>query len=185
MIWISSDLHFNHDREFIWGARGFTSVEQMNENIIFKHNLCVQPDDDVYILGDLCLGDLEKGRECLSRLNGRLHVIYGNHDTPRRKQMYSELPNFVEAADALTLTYKKYHFYLSHYPTLTSNLEKESLHQMTLCLYGHTHQKTNFFEDRPYMYHVGVDSHNCFPSSFDEIIVEIKEKVNECKFYLD
>ena len=73
------------------------------------------------------------------------------------------------------------HFYMSHYPSLTGNLEKESLKQMTLCLFGHTHQKEHFFEDRPYMYHVGVDAHNCYPCNLTDIIQEMKEKVKECE----
>lgn len=82
------------------------------------------------------------------------------------------------------LDYKKYHFYMSHFPTLTGNLEKESLKQMTLNLYGHTHQNSNFYEDRPYMYHVGVDSHDGYPVSLDKIIEEMNDKVEECKGFL-
>ena len=33
-VWLTSDLHFGHDREFVWGARGFNSVQEMNEKII-------------------------------------------------------------------------------------------------------------------------------------------------------
>lgn len=55
---------------------------------------------------------------------------------------------------------------------------------MTLNLYGHTHQTTNFYEDRPYMYHVGVDSHNGYPVLLDDIIEQMKIKVEECKAFL-
>ena len=48
-IFICSDLHFNHDREFIWGSRGFHSVEEMNEAIIERHNSKVNPEDDGFI----------------------------------------------------------------------------------------------------------------------------------------
>lgn len=184
MIFVTSDWHFNHDREFIWGARGFDSIEEMNNAIIKRHNCIVGPEDDVYVLGDLCLGDLEAGRECISQLNGKLHIIYGNHDTDRRKQMYKELPNVVECADVIRLKYGKYHFYMSHYPTLTGNLEKESLKQMEINLFGHTHQKTLFYEDRPYMCHVGVDSFECEPASIETIIRNAKIKVEECLMYL-
>ena len=68
---------------------------------------------------------------------------------------------------------------------LTGNLEKESLKQMTLNLYGHTHQTSNFYEDRPYCLHVGVDSHNGYPVNLDDIIVMMNEKVQECKNFLD
>jgi calcineurin-like phosphoesterase family protein len=63
---------------------------------------------------------------------------------------------------------------------MTANLEKESLKQCLLNLYGHTHQKSNFYQDIPMVYHVGVDSHDCFPVSLDVIIDEIKAKANEC-----
>ena len=184
-IWLTSDYHFNHNREFIWKARGFDSVEQMNEWIVFHHNKMVQPDDDVYVLGDLMLGDSVKGIECVKRLNGKLHIVRGNHDTDRRWELYTELHNAVEMQNAIYLKYKKHHFYMSHYPTLTGNLEKESLTQMTLNLYGHTHQKDNFYMDMPYMYHVGVDSHDCKPVLLDDIIKEMRQKVEECKQFLD
>ena len=41
--------------------------------------------------------------------------------------------------------YNGYTFYLSHYPTITSNLEKsDNLKKHIINLYGHTHQKNNF-----------------------------------------
>ena len=156
----------------------------MNEHIIAAHNAVVKPDDDVYVLGDLMLGDYQKGIECIRRLNGALHLIRGNHDTDSRWNGYLSLRNVYEMQNAIYLKYKKHHFYMSHYPTLTGNLEKESLTQMTLNLFGHTHQKTNFYEDRPYMLHVGVDSHNCEPLLLDDAICMMYEKVEECKKFL-
>ncbi len=157
----------------------------MNEHIIAAHNTVVKPDDDVYVLGDLMLGDSEKGIECIKRMNGKLHIVWGNHDTDSRKNKYAALPNVVESNHVIVLKYKKHHFYMSHYPTLTGNLEKESLTQMTLNLFGHTHQKTNFHMDMPFMYHVGVDSHKCFPVNLDDVIEQMYDKVKECKEFLD
>jgi calcineurin-like phosphoesterase family protein len=111
--------------------------------------------------------------------------VLGNHDTPSRQVLYKELPNVVEIEWAIMLTYRKYHFFMTHFPCMTGNLEKESLKQMTLNLYGHTHQGSNFYEDRPYMYHVGVDSHNGYPVLLDDIIEEMYAKVKECVAFLD
>lgn len=155
----------------------------MNEAYVDRWNSLVTNDDDGYILGDLMLGSPEN-IEFIRQLNGKLHIVYGNHDTPFRRDLYNKLPNLVEANWAIVLDYKKYHFYMSHFPTLTGNLEKESLKQMTLNLYGHTHQNSNFYEDRPYMYHVGVDSHDGYPVSLDKIIKEMNDKVEECKGFL-
>jgi calcineurin-like phosphoesterase family protein len=185
-IWMTSDLHFNHNREFIWKARGFTSVQEMNEEIIKRHNALVRPDDDVYILGDSSLGGgdeqiLATNKALIEQLNGKLHIIRGNHDTDRRVAMYASCKNVVgPILYADMIHYKGYHFYLSHFPTLTGNLEKESLKQCTCNLFGHTHQTTNFHMDMPYMYHVGVDSHDCKPVLLDDIIKEMEAKVIEC-----
>jgi calcineurin-like phosphoesterase family protein len=64
---------------------------------------------------------------------------------------------------------------------MTANLEKESLKQCTINLFGHTHQTKNFYNDIPFMYHVGMDSHNCTPVLLDDAIEEMKNKVQECK----
>ena len=174
-IYVTSDLHFGHDREFVWKARGYNSIEEMNEDYVHKWNSTVSDEDDVYVLGDLMLGD-KSNIEYIKRLKGIIHIALGNHDTRTREEMYRELPNVVEVMWAIKLDYHKYHFLMTHFPTMTGNLEKESLRQMTLNLYGHTHQTNNFYEDRPYMYHVGVDSHNCFPVSFDKILQDIKRR---------
>lgn len=184
-IFLTSDTHFGHDREFIWKARGFNSIEEMNETIVQKWNKTVSAEDDAYILGDVILGD-PSNIEYVKRLNGKLHIVLGNHDTANREKMYRELPNVIEVAEVgIRLKYKKHHFVLTHYPMMTGNLEKESLKQMSLNLYGHTHQVSNFYNDMPFMYHVGVDSHDCYPVLLDNIIEEMYAKVKECVEFLD
>jgi calcineurin-like phosphoesterase family protein len=183
LLQIGTD-HFNHDKEFIWKARGFTSAQEMNDIIIKHHNDVVSDDDDVYVLGDLCLGDLETGRECISQMHGKLHVVLGNHDTARRIEMYQSLPNVVEMAYALPVKFGKYNFIATHYPMLTGNLEKESLKQMVLNLHGHTHSINKFYNELPYCYHVGVDAHDCKPIQIENILEDMKNKVNDCKQYL-
>ena len=184
-IFAVSDLHFGHDRSFIYSPRGFSSIEEHDETIISNWNNTIDNDDDVYVLGDLMLGNNEAGIKKLEQLNGKLHIIFGNHDTDIRKELYKSLPNVAEICGWSTvIKYRKYHFYLSHFPTNTGNLERESLHQITLNLFGHTHQTTNFYEDRPYVYHVGLDSHNNCPVLLDDIITDMNNKVQECLNYL-
>lgn len=185
-IWITSDWHFNHNREFIWKPRGFQSVEEMNEAIVERHNSVVAPDDEVYVLGDLCLGGGEwsitqANRALIERMNGHLHIVIGNHDTDSRVEMYGLCDNVETINYAEKIRYNGYHFFMTHFPCLTSNLEKESLKQCTISLFGHTHQQTNFHNDIPFMYHVGMDSHNCYPVLLDDAIEDMKNKVRECK----
>lgn len=179
-IYVTSDLHFCHNRGFLYTPRGFNSIEEANETIVKNYNSVVNPDDEIYLLGDLMLNDNEKGMELLKQLKGKIHIVFGNHDTDTRKNLYKTLPNVVEVGDALRFKYCGYHFYCSHYPTLTGNLEKESLKKMEINLFGHTHQKDEFYEDRPYMFHVGLDSNNNYPVNIKTIIEKCENKVKEC-----
>ena len=178
MIYLTSDLHFCHDKPFLYEPRGFTNIEDMNETIVNNWNSVVSDEDDVYLLGDIVLNDNVKGIELLKSLKGKIHIIIGNHDTDVRIKLYEECENVVELKYATIIKYNKHHFYLSHYPTFTGTNEKH-VSETLLNLYGHTHQKTNFFDDNFFMYHVGVDSHNCFPVLLDDIIEEIHLKHKE------
>ena len=56
-IWITSDLHLCHDREFLYEPRGFSSIDEMNAAVVTNWNNSVAVEDDVYVLGDLMLND--------------------------------------------------------------------------------------------------------------------------------
>ena len=94
--------------------------------------------------------------------------------------MRKELDNAEIHGFATTFKYKKKQFMLSHYPTITSNMETNP-YMTVFNLYGHTHQNTNFYENSPFMYHVGVDSHNCYPILIDDIISEIYAEIDKNK----
>ena len=88
-IFVTSDTHFGHDREFLWGPRGFISHVDHDRQVIENWNSVVGPDDIVYHLGDVMLGDTEYGMGCLAQLNGHIKIIRGNHDTDRRWALYA------------------------------------------------------------------------------------------------
>lgn len=88
MIWLTSDLHLFHNKEFVYKSRGFETVEEMNEKIISNINSMCGSDDDLYILGDLMLyGSRENGLflglQLLEQLRTKVHIIQGNHDTTK------------------------------------------------------------------------------------------------------
>ena len=37
-IWITSDTHFGHDKDFIWKERGYCSIQEHDEDLIKKWN---------------------------------------------------------------------------------------------------------------------------------------------------
>ena len=175
MIYVCSDWHFNHDRDFVWQERGFHSVSEMNEEIVKRHNSIVTNEDDVYVLGDLCLGtDTESNKQLIESLNGKIHIILGNHDTPTRIEMYSSCSNVVGVFGfGAMLKYKKYSFLFTHWPSNTSNYDEEKpLRCCLLNVCGHTHTKDKYLEMKKgqLSYHVEMEANNCYPISLDKII---------------
>ena len=79
-----SDLHFGHKniltyekiRKDLFGD----SVEKMNEYLIEKWNKTVDPEDHVYYVGDFSFSNNSLTKELISKLNGHIHLIMGNHD---------------------------------------------------------------------------------------------------------
>lgn len=155
----------------------------MNETIKNNWNNIVTEEDEVYLLGDVMLGDYQKGINIVSQLKGKIHIILGNHCTQNRIALYQTLPNVVEIVYSTLIKIGKQHYYLSHYPSFTANYDDKPYHNHIICLYGHTHQGSKFFtigeEENPFMYNVGVDAHDCAPVSIEEISKDIHEKVNE------
>ena len=141
------------------------------------------------------LNDNDHGMDCLRRLNGNIIIIPGNHDTKNRLALYKTLPNVkvletdiegLEVAAAATLKYRKYNFYLSHHPTMSSNLDADPhLRANLINLYGHTLQKEMFYQGMPYLYHVGMDAHNCTPVLLDDAIEDMKQETQKCLNFLD
>lgn len=76
-----ADCHFYHDRIcHEMDSRGFSGFEKMNEHMIRQWNAKAKPKDDVYILGDFCIAKGDSATKVLNQLNGKLHLIIGNHD---------------------------------------------------------------------------------------------------------
>ena len=179
-IYLTSDLHFCHQKEFLYEPRGLSSVHEMNEQIIKNFNEIVDWNDDLYILGDCFLNNNEEGMSYMRRLPGKKHIIWGNHDTVTRQELM-ELEGFDCLGYANILKYGGYHFYLSHYPTLTSNYDIDKpLKRRMINLCGHSHTKDKFQDmDKGLIFHVELDTNNCYPWLIDDIITNIKEKIHE------
>lgn len=181
-IFFTADTHFCHQPEFLWGPRGFSNVEEMNEAIVERWNKIVKPGDIVYHLGDTMLNDNEKGIEYFKRLNGQIFIIWGNHDTQNRTNALFEAcrHKLMGGWYAYVIKYGKQSIYLSHYPTLTANFDQKHFSRHVINLHGHTHQQKNWLDpSNPFMYHVGMDSHNCTPVHIDEVITDIRLRWND------
>ena len=167
-----------HDKNFIYGPRGFDSIEEHDKTIIKNWNELVSWDDEVWLLGDCMLNDNEGGIRKLNQLAGKIYIIAGNHDTTNRIQMYANIrPTILTMGLAYILKYQGYSFYLSHYPTLTANGDMDKpLKRQVINLAGHRHCKNKYCDmDKGLIYHVELDAHNNKPVLLDDIIKDIKK----------
>lgn len=182
--YFTSDLHFFHDREFIYGPRGFSSEEQMREAYIKQWYSIVRKDDDIYVLGDFCAGsDMKKIRDLIISLPGKIHLIIGNHDTDAKVELYRTLPNIVEITYQTKIVRNKRTYYLTHHPLLVSNLESDPS-KSAINLHGHLHEAKKCSGDRPFTINVSVDANDNKFVTIEDIEQIFKEEVNKCLSYV-
>lgn len=172
MVWFTSDFHFGHEKEFLWKPRGFTTWEEYAQKTIENYNSVVQPNDEVYILGDCVLKNDDFGIECLKQLNGKKYLAVGNHDSNARLDRYKFENIFANIQYGYRLEYKKMSIYAQHYPAMMGNYKDK---HPTICLAGHTHSPDKFQNMEYGCYNIALDAHNCFPVSIDTIMADIKD----------
>ena len=187
-IYFTSDLHFNHNKPFLYEPRGFSSIVEHDYEIIKRWNSTVRPEDTVYFLGDIGMGrDIDYLTECISILNGNIKWILGNHDTLNRIAQISELPHIevLGYGEKLKVS-RNMSFFLCHYPVLTMprNLDgKLSGRIYSIC--GHSHTKDKWADwNIGGIYHVELDAHSNYPVSLEAIMCDINNKTEECLTYL-
>lgn len=77
----TADTHFGHSNIIGYCKRPFGSVAEMDAALIANWNAVVREHDDVWHLGDFAISGGATADAYLSRLNGRKHLIWGNHDS--------------------------------------------------------------------------------------------------------
>lgn len=169
-IYLTSDVHFNHLNILTYEAktRPFANVDEMNEKIIENWNNTVTAEDTVYVLGDLGMGTLDKLPALVKRLNGKIILIRGNHDTPKRIALYQSLG--IEVKDIDYLAYKGRFFIMCHFPNDSEEFIRMITHDNSevVWLYGHVHSNA----PKGYhngTYHVGMDTNDLTPISLEQV----------------
>lgn len=172
--WFTADTHFGHTNIIKYTDRPYASSQEMDEALIANWNARVAPDDEVYHLGDFALNSPAQCRGIIERLNGKLHLIRGNHE---------------DAADACKDAFvwsKEYHELLVDDPAADQGKQTIVLfhyamrvwngsHHGTWSLYGHSH---GVLPDDQTMraIDVGVDVHGLAPISYAEVKAIMAEK---------
>src|SRR5690606_22691997 len=129
--------HMGHNNIIRYSNRPFNNVDEMNKTLIKNWNQCVKPNDEIYHLGDFAFVQKDKQKELLKKLNGKKHMILGNHDKVLRNhgsEFISE--GLVESIqDYKEIDYNKTKFVLFHYGMRVWNKS----HYGSIMLYGHSH----------------------------------------------
>ena len=129
--WFTSDSHFGHARIIELCRRPFWDVSAMDTELVARWNAVVQDGDDVWCLGDFCYRNARPARDYLRRLRGRVHLVWGNHDSRDTR----ECPLFASSQAYAEPKVDGVRLVLLHYGMRTWPGERRG----TLHLYGHSH----------------------------------------------
>jgi len=167
-IFLTSDCHFFHQNIISYCNRPFDTIEEMNEALIKNWNSVVTYEDTVYVLGDFFMGRTEWIDSVLCRLNGKIILIRGNHDSGPRIEHFKS--KGIEVKDIDYIRYKGRFFILNHFPNESKDFMKMICkdNSEVVWLYGHVHDNA----PKGYVngtYHVGADTNNYTPISLDQI----------------
>lgn len=180
--------------------RGFGTAADHDQKVIARWNAVVTPDDLVWHLGDVGLGNDAQVMERVAQLNGRIQLITGNHDpcwpghrdARKRQRRWLEVFESVQAFARVRLGAR--FVLLSHFPYEHDHTAPVRHTQFRLrdeglwLLHGHTHAKERLGPHPRYHevfpgpaiprgreVHVGLDAWSLQPAGEAEVIGVIRE----------
>jgi calcineurin-like phosphoesterase family protein len=132
----------------------------MDSEMIYRWNSVVRKNDVVFHLGDFAFASTLEIELLLSKLNGNIQFVPGNHDRQLLKVRSACIlkPIHEIKIDECFIT-------LCHYPMISWN---RSFHG-SFMLHGHSHGTATYPYPNSRILDVGVDCHNSHPVSFEEI----------------
>lgn len=188
-VWFSSDFHLLH--HFLAVIREIKDDDEHSELIIENWNKLVKSDDQAWIQGDLSLKKPAEYAHLFRRLNGKKHIIWGNHDygSGMHRDSYKFYQDYLDMGvlsmhDFARRKIDGQNVLLSHYPYSGDHTEGERFTQYRLAdeglplLHGHVHSKdqvTRSFKGTLQI-HVGLDAWDMKPVSMNQVIQILKEQ---------
>ena len=147
-VWFTADTHFGHAGALSLYRRPFASVADMDAGMMSRWNEVVQPEDDVWHLGDFALRiSPAAAATLLQRLNGHKHLVTGNNDPAD----IAGLPEWSSVQAYAEIALDGYRLVMCHYAFRTWN----GMAKGALNLHGHSHGR---LKPLPRQTDVGVDS---------------------------
>jgi len=153
MYFFTADEHYGHRNIIRYCKRPFDSVEEMNEELIRRHNEVVREKDEVVHAGDFTLGKNHHAREILSRLKGRHIFLRGSHDRWLKEPFTDIWERKIKGQYVVVCHYAMRVWPRSHYNSWQ--------------LFGHSH---GMLEPVGKQWDVGVDNNDFYPVSFEQLV---------------
>lgn len=169
MTYFISDTHWGHENILKYDNRPFKTIEEHDEFHVQEWNKIVRENDDVWHLGDVTFSAKHLDR-ILPRLNGRIHLIRGNHDD---KAAWKNRYRFYAFHESLYTKIAGVGFHLSHYPLQDwRNMRRGTIH-----LHGHVHGNLDsYIQGR---LDVSSNMIGYKPISLEEVLAAVEEDVVE------
>lgn len=168
-IFVISDTHFDHYNIIKYCNRPYSSLEDMNEDLILKWNSKVGKNDIVYHLGDLgFFKTYDRYVEIVRQLNGMIKLIKGNHDNFK---IIKPIPGKIE----LFPSFLEIHLFeknvtLCHYPLRSWNKSNHG----SWCLHGHEHYTNEHsrkdFKSKGCILDCSVEGNDYYPYGKEELL---------------
>lgn len=170
--YFTADQHLGHASIIKFCNRPFENKEVMTEMLLSHHNSIVQDGDSVFHLGDIFWKSLSitDAMSYMSRAKGIHYRIRGNHDElfDRWPELRSCFRWSKDIAEIKLDGYPK--IILCHYALREwHSKDKGSWH-----LFGHSHGQLQ--PDNTMSFDVGVDAHNYYPISIEQVAVKMRER---------
>lgn len=182
MVYFIADMHFGHENIIKLCSRPFSSVGEMDKELVDNWNARVAEADTVYIVGDVVWETCDPA-DYLPRLNGKKILICGNHDKKWLKRYGGEY--FEEICDYKQIRLDGKDITLCHYPMVEwDGSHKEGSKKLGWHIYGHIHN--NYLPEYYYLFlaphalNAGADITNFTPATLGELIKFNEEHKLHC-----
>ena len=148
----TADEHYGHSNIIKYCNRPFEDVQDMNEELIKRHNAIVKEHDQVIHVGDFALLPTNGAAYIISQLHGDHVFLQGSHDKWAHNLGFLWEHKFEE----------ELYIVACHYPMLSWPRS----HHGSFLLHGHTHGRLKAY---PGILDVGVDCWDYAPVPLEEI----------------
>jgi len=198
-IKINSDFHYGHDRDFLYGPRGFSSGKE-HSDWIDAQIASLDPDDLLICLGDVGLGiGADSIIDFIERIPCETLMVWGNHNSGVYQAYKNNLPlgfdnhevyplriakNVTMMGESFLLDVDRDRFFCTHMAPLVFHDQNRG----RVCLCGHSHSNLKQInpdrDDFGKILDCGVENAKMFNgTAFFEIdeVVSILAKKNSSK----